>query len=52
LVKSRSSADLQSEHHAVELVKRVGWAVHDADDVEQEESAGAGIDQGSEPATG
>jgi hypothetical protein len=46
-----ASADLRSEHHAVQLVERVGWAVHDADDVEQEEGAGA-IDQLSESATG
>jgi hypothetical protein len=34
-----ASADLESEHHAVQLVERLGWAVHDADDVVYEESA-------------
>jgi hypothetical protein len=37
-----ASTDLQSEHHAVQLVERVGWAVHDADDVE-EETVGPGL---------
>ena len=28
-------ADLQSGHHSAQLIERVGWAVHDADDVER-----------------
>lgn len=32
-----TSADLQSGHHAAQLIERVGWAVHDADDAEQQE---------------
>lgn len=27
-----SSADMQSGHRADQLIQRVGWAVHDADD--------------------
>jgi len=30
-----SSADLRSGHHSAQLIERVGWAVHDADDVER-----------------
>ncbi len=28
------SADLQSGHRSAELIERVGWAVHDADENE------------------
>jgi hypothetical protein len=31
-----ASADLRTGHHSAELVERVGWAVHDADDAEHE----------------
>jgi hypothetical protein len=34
-----SSADLESGHYAAQLIERVGWAVHDADDAEREEEA-------------
>ena len=34
-----SSADMRSGHHAAQLIQRVGWAVHDADDVERSASA-------------
>ena len=30
-----TSADLRSGHHSAQLIERVGWAVHDADDVER-----------------
>jgi hypothetical protein len=30
-----TSADLRSGHHSAQLIGRVGWAVHDADDVER-----------------
>jgi hypothetical protein len=30
-----ASADMQSGHQAAQLIERVGWAVHDADDAEQ-----------------
>jgi len=30
-----SSTDMRSGHHAAQLIQRVGWAVHDADDVER-----------------
>ena len=33
-----SSADMRSGHHAAQLIQRVGWAVHDADDVERSPS--------------
>lgn len=29
-----TSADLRRGHRSAELIERVGWAVHDADDVE------------------
>jgi hypothetical protein len=29
-----SSADMQSDHRAAQLIQRVGWAVHDADDAQ------------------
>jgi hypothetical protein len=35
-----ASADMQSGHHSAQLIERVGWAVHDADDVEEREAAG------------
>ena len=30
-----TSADLRSGHHSAQLIERVRWAVHDADDVER-----------------
>jgi hypothetical protein len=30
-----ASADMRSGHHAAQLIERVGWAVHDADDAEE-----------------
>jgi hypothetical protein len=30
-----ASADMRSGHHAAQLIERVGWAVHDADDAEK-----------------
>jgi hypothetical protein len=30
-----TSADLRSGHQSAQLIERVGWAVHDADDVER-----------------
>ena len=35
-----SSADMRSGHHSAQLIERVGWAVHDADDAERNGSAG------------
>jgi hypothetical protein len=32
-----SSAHLRSDHHAAQLIERVGWAVHDADDRDRED---------------
>jgi hypothetical protein len=32
-----ASADMESGHHAAQLIERVGWAVHDADEAEQTE---------------
>jgi hypothetical protein len=29
-----AAADLHTEHHSAQLIERVGWAVHDADDAE------------------
>ena len=29
-----ASADLRSGHRSAELIERLGWAVHDADDAE------------------
>jgi hypothetical protein len=31
-----ASSDLRSGHRSAELIERLGWAVHDADDVERE----------------
>ena len=31
-----SSTDLGSGHYSAQLIERVGWAVHDADDAERE----------------
>lgn len=37
-----TSADMQSGHHAAQLIERVGWAVHDADEEEASDpSAGS-----------
>ncbi len=33
-----ASADLHDGHRSAELIERVGWAVHDADDVERDGS--------------
>jgi hypothetical protein len=30
-----TSADLRSGHQSAQLIERVGWAVHDADDMER-----------------
>jgi hypothetical protein len=30
-----ASADLRSGHRSAELIERLGWAVHDADDAER-----------------
>ncbi len=30
-----AAADMRSGHHAAQLIERVGWAVHDADDAEE-----------------
>jgi hypothetical protein len=32
-----SSAELGSGHYSAQLIERVGWAVHDADDAERDE---------------
>ena len=34
-----TSANMRSGHHAEQLIERVGWAVHDADDVEQKDAS-------------
>ena len=39
-----ASADLRSGHRSAQLIERVGWAVHDADDVEREKAAGPPFD--------
>jgi hypothetical protein len=36
-----TSADLRSGHHSAQLIERIGWAVHDADDAERADG-GAG----------
>jgi hypothetical protein len=33
-----AAADLRSGHHSAQLIERVGWAVHDADDAERAEA--------------
>jgi hypothetical protein len=33
-----ASADLRSGHRSAELIERLGWAVHDADDAEHQEA--------------
>jgi hypothetical protein len=45
LDESVTSADLRSGHDSAQLIERVGWAVHDADDVErgEQETGGSGI---------
>ena len=35
-----ASTDLRSGHRSAQLIERVGWAVHDADDAERHRSAG------------
>jgi hypothetical protein len=37
-----SPADMQSGHHAAQLIERVGWAVHDAKTTEGREPEGGG----------
>lgn len=32
-----SSAHLRSGHHSAQLIERIGWAVHDADDKDRED---------------
>ena len=34
LDESVTPADMRSGHHAAQLIERVGWAVHDADENE------------------
>lgn len=36
-----SAADFESEHFAARLVQRLGWAVTDADEAEQQASSAA-----------
>ncbi len=38
-----TSDDLRSGHRSAQLIERVGWAVHDADDGERAEVAGSPI---------
>jgi hypothetical protein len=33
-----ATSDLESDHFSAQLVERVGWAVHDADELEQRDS--------------
>lgn len=33
-----TSTNLRSEHHSAQLIERVGWAVHDADEAERVEA--------------
>ena len=33
-----TSANLRSGHDSAQLIERVGWAVHDADEAEREEA--------------
>lgn len=35
-----SLADMRSGHHAAQLLQRVGWAVHDADEAEADTRPG------------
>ena len=35
-----ASADMGSGHRSAQLIERVGWAVHDADDAERKEALG------------
>jgi hypothetical protein len=37
-----ASADLRSGHQSAQLVERVGWAVHDADDAERADGEASG----------
>jgi hypothetical protein len=37
-----TSDDLRSGHHSAQLIERVGWAVHDADDEERADAEVAG----------
>ena len=35
-----ASGDLRIEHQSAQLIERLGWAVHDADDAERSQAAG------------
>jgi len=35
-------SDLESDHFSNQLVERVGWALHDADEIEDEPTLNAG----------
>ena len=37
-----TAADLRSGHRSAQLIERVGWAVHDADDMEREDGEAGG----------
>jgi hypothetical protein len=37
-----TSADLRSGHQSAQLIERVGWAVHDADDAERADGEAGG----------
>jgi hypothetical protein len=37
-----TSADLRSGHQSAQLIERVGWAVHDADDAERADGEAVG----------
>ena len=37
-----ATSDLESDHFSGQLVERVGWAVHDADAIEQEDHRSIG----------
>jgi len=37
-----ASADLRSGHQSAQLIERVGWAVHDADDAERADGEAGG----------
>ena len=37
-----SSADLRGGHQSAQLIERVGWAVHDADDAERADGEAGG----------
>lgn len=45
-----ATTDLESDHFSGQLVERVGWAVRDADEIEQKESGAAPGDARPSPA--